>query len=75
MLYLSTRWDMVREREVFRIGAAPALKQILDARGVSFGYVDVRTDMSVEELQTPAGVDAVLVSLENVGCLLAVIVG
>lgn len=65
---------MIREREVFRIGAAPALKQILDARGVSFGFVDVRTDMSVEELQTPAGVDAVLVSLEYGGCLSGVIV-
>lgn len=63
---------MVREREIFRIGAAPALKQILDARGVSFGYVDVRSDMSVEELQTPAGVDAVLVSLEHEHCLLDV---
>lgn len=60
-LYLSTRWDMHLEREAFRIGAAPALKQILDSRGVAFGSVDLRSEMPVKDLQAPIGVDAVLV--------------
>lgn len=49
------------EREAFRVTAAPALKQILDARGVAFGYLDVRSEFSVEELQTSSGVEAILV--------------
>ena len=61
-LYLSTRWDMVLEREAFKTVAAPALKEILDSRGVTFGYTDVRSDMSAEDLQTPQGINAVLVS-------------
>lgn len=54
---------MILEREAFRVAAAPALKQILDERGVSFDYMDVRNDMRVEGLQTPPGVDAVLVGI------------
>lgn len=68
-LYLSTRWDMTLERAAFRAGAAPALKQMLDARGVAFGYSDVRSDLSVEELNTPRGVETVLVR-ETAGRLL-----
>ena len=60
-LYLSTRWDMVLEREAFKSVAAPALKEILDSRGVSFGYMDVRRGLSVEDLQTPQGINSVLV--------------
>lgn len=60
-LYLSTRWDMTLERSAFRSAAAPALKQMLDARGVSFGYMDPRSDLGVEDLITPRGIDAVLV--------------
>jgi len=60
-LYLSTRWDMSLERTAFRSGVAPALKQMLDARGVSFGYMDPRSDLGVEDLRTPRGLDAVLV--------------
>ncbi|CAM9572532.1 unnamed protein product, partial [Ectocarpus sp. 8 AP-2014] len=59
-LYLSTRWDMTLERAAFRDAAAPALKQMLDARGVTFGYIDARSDLDVEDLTTPRGVDAVL---------------
>lgn len=51
------------EREVFHVGAAPVLQQILDSRGVTFGCVDVRNDMLVEDLQTSVGLDAVLVSI------------
>lgn len=61
-MYLSTRWDMVMEREAFHTDAAPALQQMLDSRGVAFGCIDVRNDMPAEELQTPAGVDAILVN-------------
>lgn len=53
---------MVMEREGFRVGAAPVLKQVLDSRGVTFGYMDLRSDMPVECLKTPAGVEAILVS-------------
>lgn len=60
-LYLSTRWDMTLERVTFKTAVAPALKQMLDARGVSFGYMDPRSDLGVEDLQTPRGIDAVLV--------------
>lgn len=60
-LYLSTRWDMTLERATFKAAVAPALKQMLDARGVSFGYMDPRSDLGVEDLKTPRGVDAVLV--------------
>lgn len=67
-LYLSTRWDMVLEREAFKTVAAPALKEILDSRGVTFGYMDVRSDMSTEDLQTPKGINAVLVSLFSSSC-------
>ncbi|CBN74759.1 hypothetical protein Esi_0041_0099 [Ectocarpus siliculosus] len=59
-LYLSTRWDMMLERAAFRDAAAPALKQMLDARGVTFGFIDARSDLDVEDLTTPRGVDAVL---------------
>eukprot|EP00903_Cladosiphon_okamuranus_P012671 g11851.t1 len=59
-LYLSTRWDMNLERSTFKAAVAPALKQMLDARGVSFGYMDPRSDLGVEDLKTPRGVDAVL---------------
>lgn len=44
------------------MGAAPVLQQILDSRSVAFGCVDVRNDMLVEDLQTPVGLNAVLVS-------------
>lgn len=60
-LYLSTRWDMTLERTTFKAAVAPALKQMLDARGVSFGYMDPRSDLGVEDLKTPRGIDAVLV--------------
>lgn len=60
-LYLSTRWDMTLERATFKAAVAPALKQMLDARGVSFGYMDPRSDLRVEDLRTPRGVDAILV--------------
>ena len=60
-LYLSTRWDMTLERSTFKAAVAPALKQMLDARGVSFGYMDPRSDLGVEDLKTSRGVDAVLV--------------
>lgn len=53
------------ERAAFRDAAAPALKQMLDARGVTFGYIDARSDLDVEDLTTPRGVDAVLVSFCN----------
>ncbi|CAM9469568.1 unnamed protein product, partial [Scytosiphon promiscuus] len=64
-LYLSTRWDMCLERAAFRASAAPALKQMLDARGVAFGYSDVRSDLSVEELNTPKGVDTILEGIKR----------
>lgn len=50
------------EREGFRVGTAPVLKQVLDSRGVTFGYIDLRSDMPVECLKTPAGMEAILVS-------------
>lgn len=56
---------MKLEREAFKVAAAPALKQILDSRGVSFGYIDVRSDMSLEDLRSPVGVNAVLVGTLN----------
>lgn len=52
---------MTLERDTFKAAVAPALKQMLDARGVSFGYMDPRGDLGVEDLRTPRGVDAVLV--------------
>lgn len=52
---------MTLERSTFKAVVAPALKQMLDARGVSFGYMDPRSDLGVEDLKTPRGVDAVLV--------------
>lgn len=52
---------MVMEREGFRVGTAPVLKQVLDSRGVTFGYMDLRSDMPVECLNTPAGMEALLV--------------
>ena len=64
-LYLSTRWDMTLERAAFKSAAAPALKQMLDARGVSFGYMDPRSDLGVEDLRTPKGIDAVLVRTDS----------
>lgn len=56
---------MMLEREAFHVSAVPALLQILDSRGVAFDCVDVRSDMTVEDLRTPAGVDAVLVSTRH----------
>jgi hypothetical protein len=73
--YVSTRWDMVLEREALRAAAQPALTQLFDDRRVTFRLIDLRTELPAQALSTAHGVSAALIAVAHCAPLLLCCLG
>jgi trimeric autotransporter adhesin len=73
--YVSTRWDMVLEREALRAAAQPALTQLFDDRRVTFRLIDLRSELPAQALSTADGVSAALTAVAHCAPLLLCCLG